>query len=286
MTANEKRNLLVQKALTRKGKNQYSQEYNKRTKIESGYGDCSGTVWYWYNKLFNINIGANTEAQINSKIGKRVNLTITNGIPDESKMRKGDLLYFRGTDNSRTEGVGHVEMYIGNGQIFGHGSGWGGTVKNMNTYCKQRQSQKSTSRLKNKGLICVIRFIEDDPKIEKPDIKKVEIKELTEINDIVWELAHRSIVSDNDLWVSKLRDDVNSYWLSRKAIHYIRKKESDSVLRKNAVSDLTEINDIVWELAHRSIITNSDLWLNKLKEDTNSYWLSKKIVHFMRMNNI
>ena len=162
MTANEKRDLLVQKALTRKGKNQYSQDYNKRTKIESGYGDCSGTVWYWYNKLFGINIGANTEAQINSNIGERVSLTITNGIPDESKMKKGDLLYFRGSDNSRTEGVGHVEMYIGNGQIFGHGSGWGGTVKTMSTYCKQRQSQSSTSKLKNKGLICVKRFIQDD----------------------------------------------------------------------------------------------------------------------------
>ena len=48
---------------------------------------------------------------------------------DENKMKKGDLLYFRGSDNSRTEGVGHVEMYIGDGKIFGHGSGVGGTVK-------------------------------------------------------------------------------------------------------------------------------------------------------------
>lgn len=116
MTAQEKRNQLVNSALTRKQKNQYSQDVNKRTLIEKGYGDCSGTTWYWYKKLFNMNIGTNTEAQINSKLGKRVNLTITNGIPDESKMRKGDLMYFRGTNNARTEGVGHVEMYIGNGQ--------------------------------------------------------------------------------------------------------------------------------------------------------------------------
>jgi len=112
MTANEKRDLLVRQALTRQGKNQYSQDSKKRIKIESGYGDCSGTVWYWYNKLFGINIGGNTEAQIKSTNGDRVNLTITKGIPDESKMKKGDLLYFRGTDNSRTDGVGHVENGI------------------------------------------------------------------------------------------------------------------------------------------------------------------------------
>ena len=41
MTANEKREMLVEKALTRERKNQYSQNVNKRTLIESGYGDCS-----------------------------------------------------------------------------------------------------------------------------------------------------------------------------------------------------------------------------------------------------
>ena len=145
MTANNKRNLLVTKVLTREKKNKYSQDVTKRTLIESGYGDCSGTVWYWYKKLFGIDIGANTQAQINSKNGKRINVQITKGVPDESKMKKGDLLFFRGSDNSRTEGVGHVEMYIGNGTIFGHGSGIGGTVKDMKSYCRQRQNTSSTS---------------------------------------------------------------------------------------------------------------------------------------------
>ena len=74
-----------------------------------------------------------------------------------------------------------------------------------------RYGQKSTDKLKNKGLICVKRYIEDD--------------ELTEINDIVWELAHRGIVSDSDLWVVKLKEDVNAYWLARKAVKYIREHE-------------------------------------------------------------
>ena len=75
------------------------------------------------------------------------------GAKDEKNMRKGDLLFFRGQDNSRTDGVGHVEMYIGDGKIFGHGSGVGGTVKVMSEYCRMRQGQKSTAKLKNKGLL-------------------------------------------------------------------------------------------------------------------------------------
>ena len=214
MTNDEKRNLLVTKALSRKGKNVYSQDVNKRTLIEMGYGDCSGTVWYWYYKLFGIHIGANTEAQIKSKNGFDVKLNITNGIPDESKMKKGDLLYFRGSDNSRTKGVGHVEMYIGNGQIFGHGSGVGGTVKDLKDYCKKRYNTKSTQKLKNKGLICVRRIIGSD-----------DLEELIEVNDIVWEFAHRGIITDKELWLKKLEEDKDSYWLARKALHALRCEE-------------------------------------------------------------
>ena len=214
MTNNEKRNLVVTKALSRKGKNVYSQDVNKRTLIESGYGDCSGTVWYWYYKLFGIHIGANTEAQIKSKNGFDVNLKIEDGIPDESKMKKGDLLYFRGSDNSRTKGVGHVEMYIGNGKIFGHGSGIGGTVKDLKEYCRERYNTKSTEKLKNKGLICVRRIIGGD-----------DVQELTEVNDIVWEFAQRGIITDKELWLKKLEEDKNSYWLARKALHALRCEE-------------------------------------------------------------
>lgn len=216
MTDDEKRELLVAKALTRKGKNVYSQDVNKRTMIEGGYGDCSGTVWYWYYKLFGIHIGANTEAQIKSKIGFEADVEISEGVPDESRMKKGDLLYFRGSDNSRTRGVGHVEMYIGNGKIFGHGSGIGGTEKNMVEYCKKRYQTKSTDLLKNKGLICVRRII---------GRRESEMKELISVNDIVWEFAHRGIITDKELWLKKLEEDKNSYWLARKALDALRKAE-------------------------------------------------------------
>ena len=272
MTAQEKRNQLVNSALTRKQKNQYSQDVNKRTLIEKGYGDCSGTTWYWYKKLFNMNIGTNTEAQINSKLGKRVALTITNGIPDESKMRKGDLMYFRGTNNARTEGVGHVEMYIGNGQCFGHGSGLGGTVKNMRDYCRMRYSQKSTSKLKNKGLICVIRFIPDDVKTEVP-------RDLKTVNDIVWELEYRGILTNKPLWLKKLDEDENAYYLAKGCVNYIRRMGK---IPSRIAPELESINDIVWELEHRGILTQKDYWLQKLKNDTNSYWLARKCCDYIR----
>ena len=180
MTSEEKRVLIVKCALSRKKKNKYSQAYNRRLLIEDGYGDCSATVLYWYLKCLGMDIGINTEAQIQSELGNRVKLTITNGLPDDSKLKPADLLYFRGSDNSRTEGVGHVEMYIGNGQCFGHGSGTGGTVKNLASYCKYRQSLTSTQKLKNKGLICAIRFIPDDPVISKPvEIKKEDDTPMT-----------------------------------------------------------------------------------------------------------
>ena len=276
MNLKQKRALLVNKVLSRKQKNYYSQDADKRTKIESGYGDCSGTMWYWYKKIFGIDIGTNTEAQIKSKLGKRVDLVIKNGIPDESKMRTGDLLYFRGSDNSRTEGVGHVEMYIGNHQIFGHGSGKGGTVKTLNSYCTSRQRQSSTAKLKNKGLICVIRFLNDP-----------ELEELTEINDIVWEFLHRDIISDGDLWCKKANAEKDTtYWLLRKGIHYIREKELDKVIKAVSANQLEKNSDNVWELTHRKIISDSAFWTKKGDEDQDIYWLMRKLVCYIRKNNI
>ena len=49
------------------------------------------------------------------------------------------------------------------------------------------------------------------------------VTELTEINDIVYELVSRGVISDTDLWLKKLEEDTNAYWLARKAVHYIRK---------------------------------------------------------------
>ena len=62
----------------------------------------------------------------------------------------------------------------------------------------------------------------------RADVKKLitsqstPIAELTTVNDIVWELSHRGILSDTTLWLKKLEEDSNSYWLARKTVKYLR----------------------------------------------------------------
>lgn len=46
--------------------------------------------------------------------------------------------------------------------------------------------------------------------------------DLTTVNDIVWELSAKGIISDKDLWLKKLKEDENTYWLARKCVNYIR----------------------------------------------------------------
>ena len=49
-------------------------------------------------------------------------------------------------------------------------------------------------------------------------------KELTSVNDIVWELHHRGIISDKNLWLSKLASDTDAYWLARKCVNLTQNK--------------------------------------------------------------
>ena len=53
---------------------------------------------------------------------------------------------------------------------------------------------------------------------------EVATSELTDVNDIVWELENRGIITDKALWIDKLGEDINAYWLARKAINYIKER--------------------------------------------------------------
>lgn len=56
-------------------------------------------------------------------------------------------------------------------------------------------------------------------------VTKVEgymTSELETINDIVWELSERGIISDKELWIKKLKKDTDVYWLARKCANYIK----------------------------------------------------------------
>lgn len=151
-TASEKRALAVSYMKDREKKNTYTQG-SKRTyffgypsnqpgnKTQKGYSDCSAAVMKAIQAAAGINIGANTSAQINNRSKGKVVHETTGYYPDESKLLPGDCLYFKG-NTSHPLDVGHVEMYVGNGQCIGHGSGTGPTVKNLKTYCKGRATSK------------------------------------------------------------------------------------------------------------------------------------------------
>lgn len=58
-------------------------------------------------------------------------------------------------------------------------------------------------------------------------LKKIEnymAVEITSVNDLVWELSARGIITDKELWLDKLEKDQNAYWLARKCVNYIREK--------------------------------------------------------------
>ena len=94
-------------------------------------------------------------------------------------------------------------------------------------------------------------------------------KEFKSTNDIVWELAHRGIISDKELWLSKMTPNSPAYWLGYK----IANKTVNS-----AEKELESVNDIVWELNHRGIISDSALWLDLLNKDRNLYCLARNAV--------
>ena len=56
------------------------------------------------------------------------------------------------------------------------------------------------------------------------DTQVIPYNELTTVNDLVWELSHRGIIIDKQLWLKKLETDVNSYWLAMKTVKYIISK--------------------------------------------------------------
>lgn len=176
MSANIKRQKVVNEYKKLLGRNIYSQNMIKREcvfdKYKDGkyYSDCSSSV-RWAYSMANIGlryIGGNTVGIYSSPQGKAVNTPIKNGVPTNVKdLRVGDCLMFAGTNTSRAKWdyCGHIEMvYAINGNtvtLCGHGSG-NPSIKNMVTYCRNRFNTKANTKLGNRGLIKIVRFIQDD----------------------------------------------------------------------------------------------------------------------------
>lgn len=118
--------------ISREGKNSYTQSY-LREQVFNGYSDCSSLVWKCYQKGMGIFIGTWTGEQIN-----KGSLVFANSDEakkglvqsDLGKMQEGDLIFW---GPSRGDSR-HVEYYVGNNQISGHGFGIGPVRKTATEY--------------------------------------------------------------------------------------------------------------------------------------------------------
>ena len=116
------------------------------------------------------------------------------------------------------------------------------------------------------------------PNYKKYEPKEVVVEEYTDNEHIIWELQNRKIITNVNLWRKKIQEDQNIYWLCRKAIQYIRTKQTTEY----ADVVYTNKDEILWELKNRKIITDVDLWRKYIIEDQNVYWLCHNLVHYMR----
>lgn len=131
--AQDKRNALKKFMVDRIGTLKYSQAMNLRYPISSGYCDCSSLTRSAYEAVLGINPGSYTDAQVSSKETRLIEKGGGGNSPDESKMKVGDLVISARYGTSSNRIASHVEMYIGNGEIIGHGGipYMGPTIKNL-----------------------------------------------------------------------------------------------------------------------------------------------------------
>lgn len=132
-----------------------------------GFSDCSSAVRACIERASGIDIGSNTDRQIRNLLaGKGKLIDAGSGgraVPDESLLKPGDCIYFRG-NTSHVKDVGHVEMYTGPNECWGHGSGQGPTKKDLRKYCENRAKQARTRYL------CTVRWIPDEEN-KQPDLE-------------------------------------------------------------------------------------------------------------------
>lgn len=188
-----------------------------------------------------------------------------------SNPKVGDIVLFY-----RNGTFAHTGIVIGvNGDYFstieGNTSGGSTIIANGGGVCQKGYYNSNLPGTK---------FVTLDWSIvaDLPSGDEVIIKEYENIEEILWELMHRNIVSNEELWRSYMTNDTNVYWLCRKIIQYVRTKD----YTEYADRPYTDIEEILWELGHRGIVTNVDLWREKMTTDSNIYWLCQKAVHYIR----
>lgn len=99
-------------------------------------------------------------------------------------------------------------------------------------------------------------------------------KEYKTVDDVVNALFQRGIMTEKNKWLEKITMGSDSYWLAYKGANM-----TENISKHKT---LTTVNDIVWELNHRGIMTDKALWLKLLEGDTDLYWLARKICNMTK----
>ena len=95
----------------------YSQGAGRLDPISSGYGDCSSTVWFAYQQVAGIDVGTWTGAMA-GKGTKIASGYSGDNLPIED-MDPADLVLIMW--NGWNSSFDHVELYMGNNELWGHG---------------------------------------------------------------------------------------------------------------------------------------------------------------------
>lgn len=175
-TAADAREALVNWMLCIVERNTYTQSGDRSRVMEGvdghGYGDCSSTCCKIYETALGKVIGSYT----GDMIGAGTVVDGPNGTmgtyPDESKMLPGDLVFFYSKGSSGQDG--HVEMYIGNGQLCGHGGSNdpGPRIHGIKNYIDGRTGSGRGTWIQ------VVRYVNDGEtyNINEPDKSKMKVQ--------------------------------------------------------------------------------------------------------------
>lgn len=129
LTGTEATSAIVEWMVAHEGQFAYSQGAGRLDPIASGYTDCSALCWYVYHILTGVDVGTWTGAMA----GKGTVVDEGDGRTYPEGLREADLVLFSWDDYNAS--FDHVEMYIGDGKLCGHGGpGAGPTEKDARSY--------------------------------------------------------------------------------------------------------------------------------------------------------
>lgn len=116
-TGSEAQNAICDLYRSWENKFAYSQGAGRLDPTSSGYGDCSSTVWFAYQQIAGIDVGTWTGAMA-GKGTKVASGYSGDNLPIED-MEPADLVLIMW--NGWNGSFDHVELYMGNNELWGHG---------------------------------------------------------------------------------------------------------------------------------------------------------------------